>query len=931
MKKEILKLTGLTESQFYEKYPTQAAFEADYPEMKLGGTPEAFPQIATANNFFSYGVPVPPTYYMSGGPVYPQIQTETQFFSPVYSNSNNAYAVGGSYMEAYPQAKVYPQGPVGGSSFYMMQDGGQGMPEPQKDQTFYTQKMNSFFDKLRQAAYKNLQNGIMNSEPDTTSAMPELGMGRKGGMLSYQGNTSTSQTTIPAPGTVATPLDGANNQPAAATTTTTPGYRTVTDENGVTYIISPNNQLYSPFKGNQTAATNTQQQVYNPYPYRNRNGVYVGTGLDNVANFLIPNNQRERYRNIREQQGLGFSDLRPEQLKAILSGSANVSEFDLKTRAALLRRNQLKSLNVKFNTPGQNATATQTKAPMLMPGQKGYDPTVTNQKTTTANNQQQPSTTTTTPGTTADNPSTATPETAAVQASNQQAAKSFRQAYWEEPDSEEIEEPANERMRLQKEKEDIEAERKNFENYNKIREMQIRQGKTPDDYDFNRNYDYQSKAASVQGTVDYSPPSQNVVSNPAANPTTSTGATTITRSQAPSNANSMDANVAKKKAAMQNPNVNQEFIDAQKPKYTIGKVIPNADAKGSLESWADIEKAIGPTPEIITGSYFEKINDYCRQFPGAQGCYSEPYSKLPGQENIGSGERRNYFDTEKFKQMPYVQQVLMAIESPEFRRGINNEAIDPYETIGAPFRLLADYDKSITDYSKTTRDGKITNSPAAFTDVDPAYRFRYSDDAQGFYSQFMTPEMARELESTIKGFTKKKHGGPYVLPMYQGLIGPSTTGTTTTGFQAPWQRTLNLINEDNYKLNAEGKSEYVGPDEFEIGLDFGKTKKEGVNPYVPVMLRGVADYINQSQENAAQERNKNMMSRADQMFNTFDQFRGDYTMNQPTGADFRPDQMVPVGYTGAGYVAQQGGTMMFDVADLFFLTPQMLKKTTSRR
>jgi hypothetical protein len=74
-----------------------------------------------------------------------------------------------------------------------------------------------------------------------------------------------------------------------------------------------------------------------------------------------------------------------------------------------------------------------------------------------------------------------------------------------------------------------------------------------------------------------------------------------------------------------------------------------------------------------------------------------------------------------------------------------------------------------------------------------------------------------------------------------------------------------------------------------------------------------------------------MMSRADQMFNTFDQFRGDYTMNQPTGADFRPDQMVPVGYTGAGYVAQQGGTMMFDVADLFFLTPQMLKKTTSRR
>jgi hypothetical protein len=45
--------------------------------------------------------------------------------------------------------------------------------------------------------------------------------------------------------------------------------------------------------------------------------------------------------------------------------------------------------------------------------------------------------------------------------------------------------------------------------------------------------------------------------------------------------------------------------------------------------------------------------------------------------------------------------------------------------------------------------------------------------------------------------------------------------------------------------------------------------------------------------------------------------------------------MVPVGYTGAGYkegpaISQYGGPMMFDVADLFFLTQQMLKKTRGR-
>jgi len=284
MKKEILKLTGFTEDEFYRMYPTEEAFTNAYPayKMKMGGLPEAFPQIATANNFFSYGVPVPPTIHAYGGPVYPQIQTEAQFFSPVYSNSNNAYAVGGSYMEAYPQAKLYPQGPVGGSAFYAMQNGGSSMQEPGKDQTFYTQKTNDFFDKLRQTAYKNIMAGIMNSEDDSSSDMKQLAVGQFGG-----------------------------NQP---------------------------------------------------------------------FNFYIPNNKTS-WRNIREQKGKGLGDLTPEQLEAIKTGAANIADISYETRAAILPKNRIKKVNIKFkNQPGQQEFK---GTPYLMPGQKGFDPTVPGQPATT--------------------------------------------------------------------------------------------------------------------------------------------------------------------------------------------------------------------------------------------------------------------------------------------------------------------------------------------------------------------------------------------------------------------------------------------------------------------------------------------------------------------------------------------------------------------
>jgi len=738
MKKEILKLTGLTEDQFYRMYPTEEAFKKAYPNYKMGGTPEAFPQIATADNFFSYGVPVPPTIHAYGGPVYPQIQTEAQFFSPVYSNSNNAYAVGGSYMEAYPQAKTYPQGPVGGSAFYTMQDGGQGMPEPQKDQTFYTQKMNDFFDKLRQSAYKNIQNGIMNSEPDTTSATPELSMGRRGGMLSYQSNTSTGQTTTP---------------------TATPNYQTVTTADGQTFLVGPNNQLYSPFKGNQTAAT-TNQNAVNYYPYMN-NGRYIGTGLDAVANYLIPNNQRERYRNIREQRGLGLGDLTPSQLESIKSGAANVADINLDYRRTLFpwSKNKLKSVNIKFKTPGQAADTQTTQAPLLMPNQKSFDPTVKTQQPTTsqqtsttstttpASNQTQQTATTATTSTAAPTKQTTADVNKAVAAMQEEArSRGIQSPFFYNPESDEDLMPADERMRAQEAKSAVDAEFKNYENYKKFRAIQERMGTTPEEYDYTKVYDYQTKEATRPGAKASTPAATMQSSN-------------TKKSQAPSNTKSMDPNVAKKKAAMKNPPVNQEFIDAIKG-------VQNTAPAGTMDTTT---------------------------WPGI---YSAP-------------------GTQKY-------------DGPDL-----------------PFRM----------------------------------------------------------------------GGPYALPMYQGMTGPSQVP-----FQAPWQRTLDLIDQGNYKLNEKGQSQYVGPDEFEVGYNVGRTKKKDVNPYGSAMMRMAAGVIdNVRNRNEA----KNYMEQslaADQVFGQFGQDRGDYTIN--TGA-FRPDQMIPVG--------QNGGMMMYDVADLFFLTPQMLKKTKGNK
>jgi hypothetical protein len=246
--KQFMKMGGFKSPQELEAYGEENFFR-DFPEAKklaMGGTPEAFPQIATADQFFSYGVPVPPTYHRDGGAtglpnIYPQIQSEQQFFAPVYTNSNNAYEVGGSYQEAFPQAVSFPNKGWGKTNYFMLQSGGNfppGMPQftgmlpvmqsgselagidsrTQEDMnhyygtpypmmaggqpslqaggqptgtgkdSFYTDKMQNFIGKIQ----NNGQKALMKSIELVDEAPPMSGM-RYGGIPKYQSKDTSGQ------------------------------------------------------------------------------------------------------------------------------------------------------------------------------------------------------------------------------------------------------------------------------------------------------------------------------------------------------------------------------------------------------------------------------------------------------------------------------------------------------------------------------------------------------------------------------------------------------------------------------------------------------------------------------------------------------------------------------------------------------------------
>jgi hypothetical protein len=222
--KQFMKIGGFKTPDELEAYGEDNFFR-DFPQarqMAMGGTPEAFNMTMPADKFFSYGVPVPPTYYADGGSltnrmVYPQIQSADQFFSPVYTDSHNAYAKGGN-IEEFPQAISYPQHGWGATNYFMLQDGGTfppgmpqytgmlpvmqtgsglsgimsktiensdhygvptfqdgGMSNDEPDQSFYANKMNKFMNSIRGTAYQKMSEDLMSSANPYMEEMPEPG------------------------------------------------------------------------------------------------------------------------------------------------------------------------------------------------------------------------------------------------------------------------------------------------------------------------------------------------------------------------------------------------------------------------------------------------------------------------------------------------------------------------------------------------------------------------------------------------------------------------------------------------------------------------------------------------------------------------------------------------------------------------------------
>jgi len=145
-----------------------------------GGTPEAYPQIATFDKAFSYGVKPGPQYLADGGSAYPMAQTEAQFFVPVYTDVYNPYnkAMGGSNVEMYPNAKTTPHW---GPTNVWFQEGGQegAMQENQDlDRLGALNKTGAFVNNLKQTANKaNAKNAMMN-------AINNVGMAKYGKQLS---------------------------------------------------------------------------------------------------------------------------------------------------------------------------------------------------------------------------------------------------------------------------------------------------------------------------------------------------------------------------------------------------------------------------------------------------------------------------------------------------------------------------------------------------------------------------------------------------------------------------------------------------------------------------------------------------------------------------------------------------------------------------
>jgi hypothetical protein len=196
MKQEFMRIGGAkTEKEFYKMYPTEEAFLMKHGGainklMAKGG--EAYPQTATMDNFFSYGVPVPPTYYRQGG-AFPMAQSEEQFFSPFYGNVPNPYnkAMGGS-SEAYPQSMSFPYGNTGRSTHFMMQDGGDMSEEQTLPKMGVNGKLLEFVGTIKNTAANKLNSNLATYGKVKNPEQYEFEQAKYGGNLKkYQSDVNS--------------------------------------------------------------------------------------------------------------------------------------------------------------------------------------------------------------------------------------------------------------------------------------------------------------------------------------------------------------------------------------------------------------------------------------------------------------------------------------------------------------------------------------------------------------------------------------------------------------------------------------------------------------------------------------------------------------------------------------------------------------------
>ena len=196
MKKQFLKIAGVkTEDEFYNKYPSEEDFFKAHPEAlkQLARGGEAFPQIATMDNFFTYGSPAPPTYYAHGG-TFPMAQSEEQFFSPYYGNIPNPYnkAMGGS---AYPQSMSFPYGDTGPSTHFMMQDGGYMPEEEPLPRMGVKGYLTDFIGAVKNTAAKKINDNLALHGAVKNPEQYDFEQARYGGNLkSYQSQNTQANT-----------------------------------------------------------------------------------------------------------------------------------------------------------------------------------------------------------------------------------------------------------------------------------------------------------------------------------------------------------------------------------------------------------------------------------------------------------------------------------------------------------------------------------------------------------------------------------------------------------------------------------------------------------------------------------------------------------------------------------------------------------------